>query len=372
VRAVQLPITDNNGNVKSCVNTIGALAITDAFTYDPVNRLLSTTETSTSGGGWTEVNDYDRYGNRRVNLGGGSYSLSFNSSTNRIMGKTYDGAGNLTVDGAVSYGYDAENHMVSVNSVTGYKYDGEGRRVRKLTGENTRFIYGIGGELIAEFNGSSGALLREYVSGEGMMAVIEPGVGTRYTTADHLGSPRVVTNSSGGVVSRHDYKPFGEELFAATSGRLPGDGYGAADGVRKKFTGYERDNETGLDFAQARYFSSIQGRFTSADPIGGTASSPQTLNRYSYALNSPLVLTDPTGMYNVGGSGAADPFIPEYRIDGMLASGRASSALLGSGAAVEGPSSPQYDHSNGVFVHFGSINTSRGSASGWIPRNAHR
>ena len=77
--------------------------------------------------------------------------------------------------------------------------------MRKLVGENTRFIYGIGGALIGEFSGSTGNLLKEYVSGGGMMAVVDPSLGTRYTTSDQLGSPRVVTNSSGGVVGRHDY-----------------------------------------------------------------------------------------------------------------------------------------------------------------------
>lgn len=290
--------TDNNGNVKSHANTIGTLAITDAFTYDPLNRLLATTETSTAGGGWTETNHYDQYGNRSIDLGGGNYSLSFTAANNRITSKTYDAVGNLTVDGTAIYGYDAENRMISVNSTTGYSYDGEGRRVRKLIGENTRFIYGIRGELIAEFNGASGSLSKEYVTGGGTMAVIDPSAGTRYTTTDHLGSPRVVTNSSGTMVSRHDYLPFGEELGAGTSGRTTVLGYGNTDGVRDKFTGYERDGETGLDFAQARYYSSVQGRFTSSDPLmaSGMTVNPKTWNRYAYALNNPLRYTDPTGL----------------------------------------------------------------------------
>jgi RHS repeat-associated protein len=198
--------------------------------------------------------------------------MTFDGDNNQIIGKTYDSAGNLTVDGAVNYAYDAENHLAKINRATGYKYDGEGRRVRKLIGENIRFIYGIGGGLIVEFDGSTGTLTKEYVSGGGMMAVIEPTVGTRYTTADHLGSPRVVTSDAGSPVSRHDYKPFGVELGDGTTGRTTLQGYGASDGLRKQFTGYERDNETGetgLDYAQARYYSSVQGRFTSSDPFAG-------------------------------------------------------------------------------------------------------
>jgi RHS repeat-associated protein len=292
--------TDNNGNLKSHVNTIGSLAITNAFSYDSLNRLSSATETSTAGGGWTETNGYDRYGNRWIDLGGGNQSLTFSTTTNRITtsGYSYDSAGNLIAAGGVSYGYDAENHLITFNSTTGYKYDGEGRRVRKLIGENTRFIYGISGELIAEFNGSTGSLQKEYVSGGGMMAVIDPSAGTKYTTSDHLGSPRVVTNSSGSVVSRHDYMPFGIELGAGVSGRTTTLGYGASDGVRDQFTGQQRDTESGFDYFGARYYTAAQGRFTSADPLMASARaiSPQSWNRYSYVLNKPMNLIDPSGL----------------------------------------------------------------------------
>jgi RHS repeat-associated protein len=68
--------------------------------------------------------------------------------------------------------------------------------------------------------------------------------------------------------------------------------------VRQHFTGYEADGETGLNFAQARYQSPIQGRFTSVDPLGasGSVADPQSFNRYSYVNNNPTNLTDPTGM----------------------------------------------------------------------------
>jgi RHS repeat-associated protein len=67
--------------------------------------------------------------------------------------------------------------------------------------------------------------------------------------------------------------------------------------VRQKFTLKERDNETGLDYFLARYYSSTQGRFTSADPLLASAerSDPQTWNRYTYVTNNPLGFTDPTG-----------------------------------------------------------------------------
>jgi len=66
---------------------------------------------------------------------------------------------------------------------------------------------------------------------------------------------------------------------------------------RSHFTGKERDAESGNDYFEARYFGSSMGRFLSPDPLGGSLANPQSLNRYAYALNNPLVNTDPTGMY---------------------------------------------------------------------------
>ena len=82
------------------------------------------------------------------------------------------------------------------------------------------------------------------------------------------GTPRMVLDQTGSLtpLKRHDYLPFGEELFAPTSGRTAAQGYASGDGVRQHFTQKERDNETGLDYFGARYYASMQGRFTGVDP----------------------------------------------------------------------------------------------------------
>lgn len=214
-----------------------------------------------------------------------------------------------------------------------YTYDGEGQRVRKLVGENLRFVYDIGGNLIAEFSGTTGVIKKEYIYGaNGLVATIEPNGklsnGTRYTTSDHLGSPRVVTNSFASVVSRHDYKPFGEEIGAGIGGRTTGMGFIVIDGIRQKFTSYERDNETGLDFAQARFYSNQQGRFTSADPLmaSATAADPQSFNRYTYAMNSPITTTDPSGMLSMSMTSACGQFAEnDESVNGVEGTGGAFS-----------------------------------------------
>jgi RHS repeat-associated protein len=286
------------------------LSYTQSFSYDALNRLSSATETNGGTTNWSQTNAYDRYGNRQIDYGGGSYNVSFSSTTNRITtsGFSYDSSGNLTNDTIHAYAFDGNDKIKSVDSTTAYTYDGSGSRVRKLVGENVSFVYGLAGELIMEFDGSSGNLKKEYISGG---ITIEPTAvnsnGTQYGTADHLGTSRVIANSSGSVISRHDYMPFGEELGASVGGRTTGMGFSnSGDNNRKKFTGYERDNETGLDFAQARYNSNILGRFTSPDPYSGSMSlgDPQSFNRYAYVDNNPLTHTDPTGLSGDGPGGS--------------------------------------------------------------------
>jgi RHS repeat-associated protein len=85
-------------------------------------------------------------------------------------------------------------------------------------------------------------------------------------------------------------------------------GYGVADGLRQKFTQKERDNETGLDYFLARYYSSTQGRFTGIDTGPFTPADPQNFNRYSYAQNNPLKFVDPSGR-NIELTGDAQGFI---------------------------------------------------------------
>ena len=155
--------TNNNGIVQSVTYAGGGLSYTQSFGYDQLNSL--TTSNENGGASWFQTNGYDRYGNRWIDLGGGIQSLYFNTSNNRISGWSYDAAGNLLNDTVHSYTYDAENKISKVDNVTAYVYDGAGQRVRKLVGENTRFVYGIGGELIAEFDGATGNLKKEYVYG---------------------------------------------------------------------------------------------------------------------------------------------------------------------------------------------------------------
>jgi len=142
----------------------------------------------------------------------------------------------------------------------------------------------------------------------------------QWIVMDQLGTPRIIVDQTGTLASvkRHDYLPFGEEIGGAQVGLIGGRtgtlGYGA-DAVRQKFTGYEFDAETGLNYAQARYQSGVQGRFTSVDPLGSSAdiADPQSFNRYSYVQNMPLTAVDPTGMAlsDMGVYQTNDPYVAD-------------------------------------------------------------
>jgi len=313
--------TANNGNVLSQTTTIPGLTLSQVYGYDALNRLETASENL--GASWTQNFSYDRFGNRNFGAGttfpaqlNASNNPVINPNNNRIdtaaIGQTtysYDGAGNLTHDAAGhSFGYDAENKLTTydggaTNGGATYSYDGDGRRVKKSVGGapivTTVFVYNVVGQLVAEYSDASPP-----TSG-----------GTTYLTGDTLGTPRVITGSNQELKTRHDYLPFGEELFAGSGGRTSGHGY-SSDKIRQKFTSKERDNETGQDYFINRYYSPQHGRFTSVDPYnivrevqitakqdGAKASdqlnsyinAPQEWNRYSYTLGNPLKYVDPTG-----------------------------------------------------------------------------
>ena len=203
---------------------------------------------------------------------------------NRLNGYTYDALGNTTKDAqSRKFTYDAENKQTKVETVDAYNnptstvgeyfYDGDGKRVKKVAGnETTIFVYNAGGQLVAEYATQTSATPQ-----------------VSYLTQDHLGSPRINTDQNGQVTARHDYQPFGEEIARA--------GYGA-DSVKQKFTSYERDNETGLDFAQTRMYVSSSGRFSTADSTKKIAKrNPQSWNKYTYSFGSPLNYVDLDGEF---------------------------------------------------------------------------
>jgi len=299
--------TANNGNVLTQTITVprveqAPFVFDQTYTYDELNRLKIAEEKTGSTTNWKQTFTIDRYGNRRFDQSNTSFPESFsnpnvsnptfNAANNRFAtGQTwaYDAAGNVVTDAeSRTFIYDAENKQVeaknSSNASLGtYFFDGDGKRVKKVvptTGETTIFVYDAGAKLIAEYSTN---------------VVPEQDAKVAYLTNDNLGTPRINTDRNGEVTSRSDYMPYGEEIIAL--GGRSGDEKYVTDGVGQGFTGYVNDGETGLDYAQARMYSKIQGRFISADEpfLDQTEHEPQTWNLYAYVRNNPLNLVDTTG-----------------------------------------------------------------------------
>jgi RHS repeat-associated protein len=281
-------LTESSGDAVSANSTT---QWTQTFTYDSVNRLATASDT----GGWYRAFNYDQYGNMWVSENTAT-GVPLSPTTpeanvftnNQISGSSYDAAGNQQAINGNNAAYDAENRLVSVSETPAFggatatfAYDAVGRRVEKtLPSGTTVYVYDVAGKLAAEYTTSTQS----------------SACSTCYLTRDHLGSVRLVTDNSGGVIGRHDYLPFGEEVPANTAGR--NGSWGAqTDSVEPKFTGQTRDSETGLDYFGARYYNPALGRFVSPDPKAASLrlSNPQTFNRYAYALNNPLGFVDPDG-----------------------------------------------------------------------------
>ena len=203
----------------------------------------------------------------------------------------YDLGGNMTNDGQNTLVYDAENRAVSATnggSAGAYVYDGNGLRVKKCvpncTSPTSYTVYVFSGpKVVAEYDNGAGvgSPSREYIySGSALVARIDSS-GTKYYHQDHL-SNRLVTDSSGNTVAQMGHYPFGESWYNASNDKLV-------------FASYERDSESGNDYAKARFYISRLGRFSSPDKIAGDLGDPQSLNRYAYVRNSPVNFTDSTG-----------------------------------------------------------------------------
>ncbi len=172
---------------------------------------------------------------------------------------------------------------------TKYKYDSSGQRFQKWqNGAGVKgYWFGAGSDVLAEGD-VNGNITQEYIFFGGQrIARSDPSNNVVYYLSDHLGTARVSTNSSGSICYDADFYPFGGERIVTDT----------CDSAYK-FTGKERDGESGLDNFGARYDSSQLGRFMSPDPAnyGAIDKSPQTWNAYSYVANNPLNATDPDGL----------------------------------------------------------------------------
>ena len=198
-----------------------------------------------------------------------------------------------------SYTYNAAGRMesFSINSVlqASYKYDAMGRQaIRTLSSPTAVTIHSVfdsEGRRIAEYNESTGALIREYIwHGWEPVAVIEGGV-VAFVRADHIGRPVFATNAAGAKVWTASYRPFGEVVTStgvAPSARFPGQWF---------------QSESGLHQNWMRDYDPTTGRYLEPDPLGLVDGA----SVYGYVLQNPGRYVDPMGLNTGVGSGLGAP-----------------------------------------------------------------
>ena len=177
--------------------------------------------------------------------------------------------------------WDAENRLVAVTTPTGtvqFRYDGDGNRVLRIGPEGTTIYIGDHFE-------KQGAVVTKYYYAAGQRMAVRVGGALYFLHGDHLGSATVATDGGGNWVGEARYTPYGEMRRDYPRGVIPTD---------RLYTGQQAE-AFGLYDYQARYYSPGLGRFVSADTIVPSPGKPQTLNRYAYGGNNPILYNDPDG-----------------------------------------------------------------------------
>jgi len=271
------------------------------YAYDPLNRLVGVTNNQD-----TRQYNYDSIGNRVASINNGMETKHQFNARNQLIKTTegdiltdysYDKRGNLiseVINGQpkASYTFDARNQLVAVSNQLGsasYSYDGFRNRVRKLESfrqeavsttpdpaKEVRYVLDMTlpyDNLLA----THGAESQSFTWGNSLLS--GTGAGTFYYLQDHLGSPTRLLDLEGNQDALA-YDEFG--VMNAGSGQIFNNPFG--------FTGYQVDNVSGLQYAQARYYNQNIGRFSAEDPV------KDQFNWYGYCSGNPLALTDPSGL----------------------------------------------------------------------------
>jgi RHS repeat-associated protein len=313
------------GNLKKRIDH--RQGIEEEFTYDELNRV----RTATVAGRPDNEFQYDIAGNITAKTGVGAYAYtpaqpeellpterSKPFAVRRVNGgpdATYDANGNMTSGFDRTLTWTSFNmpkliQRTSTGSASRFTYDVDHGRITQVAAKNgltTTTVY-VGG-MYEEVNDGLKIERKCYISSPaGRIAIYtsstrvlqvnsqDPPVGTttfdtKYLHTDHLGSVDVITNEAGAVLERDNFDAWGFRRETNWSGNNGG----IRSIITRGYTGHEQLDDLGLVHMNGRVYDPALGRFLSADAFLQAPTETQNFNRYTYVLNNPLSLTDPSG-----------------------------------------------------------------------------
>lgn len=258
-----------------------ATATSWSFGYDNSDQLTSAKQTQGASLLKSYLWEYDPAGNRLTEALNGTTTNSVYNTLNEISFTT------ATLP-SLNYEWDANNRLTAINNGaqrTEFTYDGLGRRVRVIEKMNefevSNHCYLWDGLAIRERRDASGEVPQQRYLAGGYADLTSPSPQRYLQTTDHLGSIRETTDTQGNLVQRIDYDLWGLPTFSTPISTSP---FG--------FTGHFWHETSGLHLAPYRAYDPRTGRWISRDPIGEAGG----MNLFSYALNRPQSLVDPTGL----------------------------------------------------------------------------
>jgi RHS repeat-associated protein len=293
---------------------------TELYKYDGVGNILAMIHQA-AGGDWTRKYDYEATNNRLRTT-----SLPGDGDDVKLLPSrySYDEHGNMTrMPHLPLMRWDFKDQLQATSQqvrndggtpeITYFVYDASGERVRKVTerqasaGQDpTRMkerMYLGGFELYREYSGDANTITLEretlhVMDDKRRIALVEtkivdaenpvvedPLPVIRYQLDNHLGSAALELDGAGQVISYEEYYPYGSTSYQA------GPNMAEVSLKRYRYTGKERDEETGLAYHGARYYAAWLGRWVSCDPIGIKSG----INRYVYAKSNPTGRVDLNG-----------------------------------------------------------------------------
>ncbi|MFG1809550.1 SpvB/TcaC N-terminal domain-containing protein [Streptomyces sp. NPDC049040] len=273
-------------------------AYTETYTYDPAGNLLALVH----GGAGAFRRDFvpDPGGDRllRMTSGGTPYDYAYDARGNLVAEASSRHFGWNHADRMTSFATQAEGAEPSVHAH--YLHDATGRRVKKLVRrqggafEVTHYLDGtFEHHRWSVGTPSAGANNHVHVMDDRQRVALvrlgtphpdDPGPAVAFQLGDHLGSCTAIVDGAGVLTNREEYTPYGETSFGSHTRK------------RYRFTGCERDEESGVSHHGARSYHPALARWTSTDPrLPGPAEGALLANPYRYVRNNPLMFSDPDG-----------------------------------------------------------------------------